>query len=106
MTPQTTDTETDMATFLCWHLPDGTPERGDEIEASHPAEAAQEFAQRFFHDSEGEWLGGGIMIQLLDAHLDGVGAAIRFDADVALSDLAITVREDGETRALATSPSV
>ena len=83
-----------MTTYLCWHLPDGSPERGDEIRANTAEDAALSFAETFFHDSEGEWLGGGVMVHELDAGLDGVGEAIRFEADVAIEDLAVTVKRD------------
>jgi hypothetical protein len=79
-----------MTPFLCWHLPDGSPERGEEIMADDAAAAAQAFAERFFEENEGEWLGGDLMIQELDTDLDAVGEAVRFSADVAIEDLAIT----------------
>lgn len=81
-----------MTTYLCWHLPDGSPERGEEIVAESTDDAALSFAGRFFHESEGEWLGGGVMVHALDDALDGIGEAARFDADIALEDLAVTVR--------------
>lgn len=83
-----------MTKYLCWHLPDGSPERGEEISARSHEEAAQAFSETFFHDSEGEWLGGGVMVQELDSALDGTGDAVRFEADVALADLAISVKQD------------
>lgn len=80
-----------MTMYLCWHLPDGSPERGDEIEAESAEGAALSFAEDFFEDSQGEWLGGDVKVQELDADLDAVGEAVIFDADVAITDLAITV---------------
>jgi hypothetical protein len=81
-----------MTTYLCWHLPDGSPERGEEIGADSAEAAALSFADMFFHDSEGEWMGGSVMVQRLDAALDGIGEPTRFEADVALVDLAVTVK--------------
>ncbi len=84
-----------MTKYLCWHLPDGSAERGEEISARSHDEAAQAFAETFFHENEGEWMGGGVMVQKLDSALDGTGDPVRFDADVAIEDLAISVRQDG-----------
>lgn len=81
-----------MTTYLCWHLPDGSPERGEEIAAKSAEAAALSFAETFFEDSQGEWLGGGVMVQELDAALDGIGGPVRYEADVAIADLAITVK--------------
>jgi len=81
-----------MTTYLCWHLPDGSPERGDEIAAETAEAAALSFAETFFEDSMGEWMGGDVKVQELDANLDAVGEAIVFDADVAITDLAITAK--------------
>jgi len=81
-----------MTTYLCWHLPDGSPERGEEIVAESAEAAALSFADGFFHDSEGEWMGGDVMVHELDGALDGVGEALRFEADVAIEDLAVTVK--------------
>lgn len=83
-----------MTTYLCWHLPDGSAERGEEIRADSAEAAALSFAETFFHESEGEWLGGGVMVHELDQALDGIGEAARFEADVAIEDLAITVKRD------------
>jgi hypothetical protein len=81
-----------MKTYLCWHLPDGSPERGEEIQADGPDEAAVAFGETFFDESEGEWMGGQVVVQELDARLDGVGEAARYDVDVAMADLAVTAR--------------
>lgn len=82
-----------MKKYLCWHLPDGTPERGEEISAEGMRDAAESFSELFFHQSEGEWMGGDVMVQELDAALDAIGDAARFEADVAIKDLAISVKQ-------------
>ena len=78
--------------FLCWHLPDGTAERAEEIAADNAGEAAIAFAETFFHENEGEWLGGQIKVQELNDNLDGLGDPLIFaiDIDLTQEDLLVT----------------
>jgi len=83
-----------MKTYLCWSLPDGSRERGDEIRAASSDAAAVTFAELLFHESEGDWMGGDVMTLEMDQACQGAKEPVRHATDVDVHDLGVTVRAD------------
>lgn len=81
-----------MAAYQCWSLPDGSPERSDRITAVSPDEAARTFGELWFHESEGEWMGGDVMVGSGDPGDDV--APLRYSVEVDIHDPGVSVRVD------------